>query len=39
MAKTAEGKKIVRVKPYITKDGKKVNGHGRSTPNTSSGKK
>jgi len=32
MAKTARGKKIVAVKPY-TRNGKRVKGHRRSTPN------
>lgn len=35
MAKTKYGhKKIVPVKPYSKKDGTKVSGHRRSTPNT-----
>ena len=29
----AENKKIVVVKPYVRKDGTKVDGHRRSTPN------
>ena len=39
MAKTkssvrgAQNKKIVVVKPYVRKDGTKVDGHRRSTPN------
>jgi ribosomal protein L21 len=33
MAKTEDGKKIVPVKPYKKKDGTKVPGHRRSTPN------
>lgn len=28
-----QSKKIVPVKPYVTKDGVKVKGHRRSTPN------
>jgi len=32
MAKTNKGKKIVTVKPH-KRDGKKVKGHKRSTPN------
>ncbi len=39
MAKTADGKKKVCVRPYTKKDGTKVNRHDRSTPNTSSSKK
>ena len=33
MAKTQKGNKIVVVKPYTKKDGTKVDGHRRSTPN------
>lgn len=33
MAKTKDGKKIVPVKGYTKKDGTKVPGHRRSTPN------
>lgn len=33
MAKTQDGKKIVPVKGYKKKDGTKVPGHRRSTPN------
>ncbi len=31
--RSAQNKKIVVVKPYVRKDGTKVDGHRRSTPN------